>query len=388
LDFGSYDEIDTICSSCSGNVMAQNLRDIINSSEDPLLAGYSAEAAGSTVTIHGAKSGDYYNASSGAISRISNKLGKIYIDGSRWYLPFIDNSLGGSYNDKISFYYGTTGADLSTNTPQIYDAINTPVLSNIPSVSNFDNHYDGSNLWISLIKETGSEGEVHKLNTNFTLGSSFQVFAGESLNKIQIAASATYVYVSGTKNVSGNISLGVYNINGNLEAEFDIDDPDYVESESDTIDYFNSSDLSDFKIIPYNSEARIVGISRGTTSSDYKLYLARLREVSSTWTLSCGDCAPISEINKNVSRYVKLGVSSIRNKTTPSTTDNRLSSDGSVIGQGIKDVAFVSFGRITDTNACDPALGVFNVEGESISATTIYDETPDGGLFRPPLIKN
>ena len=91
-----------------------------------------------------------------------------------------------------------------------------------------------------------------------------------------------------------------------------------------------------------------------------------------------------------MSSFVKLGLTRIRNKATPSTNLNRLSSDGSVTSQGIRDVAFVSFGRITDadTDSCDPALSVFNIEGESISATTIYDDTSDGGLFRPPFVKN
>ena len=389
LDFGTYDGIDTICSSCSGDMMAQNLRDIINSSTNPLLAGYSATASGATVTIYGARSGDYYDSSSGIISRVADRLGKIYIAGSSWYLPFIDSSLGGSYNDKISFYYGSTGGDLSTNTPQIADALNNTDLSSQASASYFDNYFDGTNLWISLIKKSGGEGEVYKLNSSLTLQDSFEIFPDEALIDIKVAASSSYVYVGATKSVGEKKSLGIYDVNGNKEAEFLISNSYNVESGSETSDFFNSDDLSDYKIIPYNSEARIFGISRGTTPSNYKLYLARLREVSSTWTLSCGDCAPISEINKNVSSFVKLGVSSIRNKTTPSTTVNRLSSDGSVTSQGIRDVVFVSFGRITDagTNSCDPALGVFNVEGESISATSLYNGT-DGGLFRPPLVKN
>jgi hypothetical protein len=390
FNFGTYNGTDTICSTCSGAVMAENLRDIINNSTSVSLIGYSATASGATVTIYGARSGDYYDSSSGTISRVADRLGKIYISGSSWYLPFIDSSLGGSYNDKISFYYGSTGGDLSTNTPQIADALNTTDLSSLASASYFDNYFDGTNLWISLIKKSGGEGEVYKLNSSLSLQGSFEIFPDEALIDIKVAASSSYVYVGATKSVGENISLGIYDVNGVKEDEFLISNSDNVESGSETSDFFNSDDLSDYKIIPYNSEARIFGISKGTTPSNYKLYLGRLREVSSTWTLSCGDCDPISEINKNVSSFVKLGLTRIRNKATPSTNLNRLSSDGSVTSQGIRDVAFVSFGRITDadTDSCDPALSVFNIEGESISATTIYDDTSDGGLFRPPFVKN
>ncbi len=383
FNFGTYNGTDTICGACSGAFMADNLKDIINKSTS--LIGYSATASGSTVTIYGARSGDYYDSSSGTISRMADRLGKIYIAGSNWYLPFIDSSLGGSYNDKISFYYGSTGGELSINTPQIADALNTTDLSSLASASSFDNYFDGANLWISLITKTGSKGMVYKIDSSFSLDSSFEVFSNEALIDIKVAASSSNVYVGATKSVGEKISLGIYDVNGVKEDEFLISDSENVDSGSETSGFFNSQVLSDYKIIPYNSEARIFGISKGTSESEYKLYLARLSEVSSTWTLSCGDCKPISELTSNLSPYVKLGVSNIRNKAPL----NRLSSDGSVPNQGIRDVAFVSFGRITDTppNSCDPALGVFNVEGESISATTIF-EGEGGGLFRPPLVKN
>jgi len=96
----------------------------------------------------------------------------------------------------------------------------------------------------------------------------------------------------------------------------------------------------------------------------------------------------------NLSKYVSLGVAPIRDN--PSAL-YRLSSDGSVTNQGIKDVAFVSFGR-TDTSVltgtattCDPGIGVFNVEGEAIESTTIYsgaNPNEDAGLYRGPFFKN
>jgi energy-converting hydrogenase Eha subunit E len=68
-----------------------------------------------------------------------------------------------------------------------------------------------------------------------------------------------------------------------------------------------------------------------------------------------------------------------------------------VSGQGIKDVAFVTFGRLDAAvpGTSDPALGVFNIEPEAIGSTTIFNgqdvnllAPQDAGLYRAPFVKN
>jgi hypothetical protein len=205
---------------------------------------------------------------------------------------------------------------------------------------------------------------------------------------VQVAASSTNVFVGATASVGSELRLGVYDINGALQDEFDMDG----NVDGNTGDYFNTSDISSFRILPYGTEARLFAVSKGTTLTNYKLYMARLRAVSSIWTLSCGDCQTVSESSADfdLSKYVSIGVAPIRDNLFPAY---RLSSDGSVPNQGIKDVAFVSFGRtdIASATTCDPAIGVFNVEGEAINSTTIFGGTnpnEDAGLFRPPFVKN
>ena len=106
-----------------------------------------------------------------------------------------------------------------------------------------------------------------------------------------------------------------------------------------------------------------------------------------------GNCQTISEssIDTDVSAFVSLGVAPIR-VDPGSNALYRLSTDGSLAGQGIKDVTFVSYGRtIASTTSCDPAIGVFNMEGEPFSSTSIFsgsNPNEDAGLFRPPFIKN
>jgi hypothetical protein len=403
VNFGTYNAIDTICSTCSGPTMATDLETLINASTNPLLAGYSAFRTGNTVEIHGARSGDYFDAKADGNARIADRMGKIYVHGGSWYLPFINTSLGGGNNDKLSVYTASTGGIMSTSTAEaILEPTPGSGLANMDAAIAFDNYYDGTNLWIAMVSKTGSAGRLYKVNpSNYAYNSVagadwLSIMASDALLDIQVAGSSTNAWVIAKTAVASDYKIGVYDINVDLAAaadEFEIDNAANVDASSDTDDYFNYDDISSLRIIPYGTEARLFAVSKGISLPvAYKLYAARLRKVSSLWTLSCGDCQTVSESsdNYNLSSLVSLGVAPIRDGSAPI---HRLSSDGSFAGQGIKDVAFVSFAR-TDTATtatCNPTIGVFNMEGENIESTTIFagsNPNEDAGLFRPPFIKN
>ena len=406
-DFGTYDGVDTICSTCTGATMAQNLADIINQSTNPILAGYSALNAGSSVTISGARANDYFDAYLEAAPHNADQLGKIYIVGSNWYLPFIDSSLGGSNNDRISVYRGSTGVVMGSVAEALFDPITSGGLASIDASTKFDSWYDGTSLWIALVSQSGSKGKLFQadpttfaltdLNVADTTTMGEDLFGSQALLDIKMSASTSYIYVGATTAPQGllgsEIKIGIYDQNGDVEEEFEIDSSTNVDAVTD--DYFNISDMANFKILPYGTEARFFAISQGT-GTDYKLYGARLRQLtaSSPWTLSCGDCAPISEQVQNISQHVSLGVAPIRDNLS---SDYQLATSGTTPNQGTKDVALVSFGRLNSASAtiCDPAVGIFNVEGEAIESPTLFDGSTaapvapmDAGLYRPSFFKN
>jgi hypothetical protein len=271
----------------------------------------------------------------------------------------------------------------------------TTGLSSVNSASAFDSFYDGTNLWIALVSKIGSAGKLYKLNpVTFALNDSDNIFPGEALVNAQVTASSTNVFVGATAFTGPTLKLGVYDYNGLKLDEFDINDTGNVDMATSTTDVFNTSDIASYQILAYGAEARIVASSKATSTSNYKVYMARLRTVSSIWTLSCGDCNPISELDLDASRYVKVSAAPIRidNGVDP----HRLASDGEVGSpgnQGIKDVAFIAFGKLDDNTtptACDPVIGVDNVEGEAINSTTIFSGSSpneDAGLDRSPFVK-
>ncbi len=398
VSFGTYDGVSTVCGTCTDQLIATNLATIINNSTDPLLAGYSATTSGGdTVTIYGARSGDYFD---GTGWRIADRMGKIYVTGGSWYLPFINTSLGSSYNDKLSVYYSptpATGAVMNTSTVSILEPSGAAGLASMDAAIKFDNYFDGTNLRIAMVSKSGSAGKLYKVNpTTYALSDMDNIFSGQALLDVKIAASSTNVFIGATTAVGSLTKLGVYDSNGLMLDEFQIDNPTNVDASTNTDDYFNTLSISQYKIVPYGTEARLFAVSQGTPlSGSYKLYMARLRKVSSTWTLSCGDCQTASELGQNISPFVGLGVAPIRDN--PSSA-YRLSTDGAIPNQGLKDVAFVSMGRLETTvalptpSSCDPAIGVYNVEAESIGSSLIFtggvDPNEDAGLYHSPFVKN
>jgi hypothetical protein len=392
VNFGTYNAVNTVCGTCADTDIAIQLATIITNSTDPLLAGYSATSSLGTVSIFGARNGDYFDGVVG--SQIADRLGKIYVTGGKWFLPFINSSLGSTNNDKLSVYSSTTGVVMNSTAVSILEPLLTPDLAIMDAAIKFDNYFDGTNLWIAMVSKTGSAGKLYKVNAiTYAPSSASNIFIDQALLDVQISASSTTVFVGATTAVGNIKKLGIYDYSGLLQDEFKIDNPANLDPAAPmTDDYFNTASISQYKIVPYETEARLFAVSQGTpVSGSYKLYMARLRKVSSTWTLSCGDCQTVSELGQNLSPFVGLGVAPFRNNLVAAY---RLSTDGAIPNQGLKDVAFVSMGRLETPTAasCDPAIGVFNIEGESIGSSVNFtggvSPNQDAGLYHSPFIKN
>ena len=388
--FGDFNNnVDQICTSCTTSTMRQGLMSIINNSTDPKLAGFSARIDGDNVVIEGSGTKDYFDASDLGSFRVSNKVGKIFVAGNFWYLPYIASGSG----NKMSFYRGAINLHLKAPTADI----TTYEVSNLPAVSTFDNYFDGTNLWIALSTYSGSIGKLYQLNSSFDAKEKEgTIFSGQAVTALQVTSSNTQNVFVTAQTTSEKTKIGIYGYNLERSIEYDIDGQTLADSE--TRDLFNHSSIASMKVVPYQDEARLFSISKtSANASTYKLYVARLRKNLATtadltdWVLSCGECTPVSELETNISPFVKLDVADIRIGTSELF---RLSSDGSKTNEGIRDASFVSFGRIgKDDNGneenCDPALGVFNMKSEAANTETIFGSgTVDGGLYRNPFIRD
>lgn len=267
------------------------------------------------------------------------------------------------------------------------------------SMTQFDSYFEPvtQKLYVAAVSTSLSRAYLYALNANFTYNTTTEVaaiFGTNSHLDLKVAASTSYIFV-GSRVSGSQLRLGVYNLDLTLNnsGEFNINEAANIASGTDTDDIFNFDDMKygssnrlNYEIIPYSSEARIVAASK--PGNDYQIYLARLRLQSNVWKISCGDCEPVSFRSGYVSPFVKLAVSPV--SAHNNDTDNSLSSPA---GSYLRDVVFMSHAEMDDTisgtpNSADPYLGVLNIQGEAIGATSLPSGTGDVGLFRPPLVKN
>lgn len=383
-----------ICSTCTAGTMALNLANAINANTDQLL-GVTATVVGDTVTLRGSLADDAVDLSTTLVSRIAGQMGSIYVTATNWYVPFITKN-GGTVNvDRMSVISGAVNVNMQNGTAiTLFEPNSNATLALLPQLSSFSTYFDGTDLIVAGVKVSGSSGVLYRLKADdFTnLATPATIMTGKVLYDVKVAsAPGGNSYVNATYENSGNnIMFGVYAADLSTTREFAITDSIYVDTT--TQDYFNISDMSSYKIIPYGTEARVIAASKGT-GTNYHLYIARLYNNGSSWALTCRECEKVSGQVEYVGPYVGLGVAPIRTKVAADPL-YRLSSDGSVTSQGIKDVLFMSFATIDDPitpTTSNPTLGVYNMEPEQISALDLYVGpalSENAGLYRPPFLKN
>jgi hypothetical protein len=392
----SPNSVGTICSDCIASQMALDLASIINR-DHAHLKGIRATAVGDRVTIYGSPFGDYFDSfAASSVSRSADGLGSIFIHGSNWYLPFINNSLGGSFNDTVSFYYGATGF-LGSATPGLIESTVQASLAIIPAASSLSTYYQGNELMVALVQKFGSTGYVTKLAlADFLNAAGPAPLQPQTINKqltdIQISASAERVYVGAEVTAPNDLHVGIYqrdNLN-NGQKVFMLSDQDV--SDNDTRSIFRWDNISSYQIIPYGVEARIAAVSKDSSNQN-RLYMGRLTGTQTAGILkfSCGSCEMISNLSSHAFENVQLAATPVVIRPTASDELYRLAPDGAITNQGIRDTVVLAFGQTEigeNPAVARPYLGIFNVMPEAIPATLLHGSSGSAntGLFRPPFV--
>lgn len=382
-----------ICENCTPATAAQALADLINRSTDPLLAGYSAVSSGGTVRIYGGERNDYYDEPA-----ISAQVGKIYIHNNTWYLPYIRQVLPG-HNLKIALVSGPANASSVVDgrinlTATSLNASTSIPLAAMQPATQFDNYYyydvsaGSGKVAVSLVTSTGSSAYLYVVEPdNWAATASKQIFTSDIAVRTQVAFAEGYSYV-GLHSSASKFRLGVYSSILNTEREEDINLVSLVESNSDTEDYFNFDDVASYRLVAYDTQARIIATSKGTSAApnNYRLYMARIFKFGSLWYVSCGNCAEIGTQSLTVSPYVSIGVST---PNISSGASYQLGYSGTQVGQGVRDTISIAFAQMDNAAAptkSEPWVGLFNIQGEGVDATAL--PATDNGMWRPPFIRN
>ncbi len=385
------------CGSTSAS--AAFLANKINVSTAAGLHGITATSAGNVVSLHGQYGSDYldYDGSIGTVPALvsaSNGLGKIFVSGSRWHLPFINSSLAGADQNNITLI--SANADTHLRNVGLVPTNGNDLLE-MGKVAAFDSKINAAGeLVIAKISAELSDAGAVSIWRYKPNGAIFDLFdetvtgSTTDQHQIDIFGTFSFEYVKLAVNDVGNDYFYVIakekTVNG---GEFHIGryskdlDSAVTPSENDVMTRRDTTDSTstfittalmkfpDIVAVPGTTEARIFFTSVGAGATPYP----RMARWKSDDTLSCGICASLSGTAATYAT-APIGLSQMANNITLGTA-------GVTASENVKDMVFTLFNSEVSAGNFKPQLGLINVESESIQSTTI-DAT---GRWRPPFAK-
>lgn len=385
-----------ICSNGScpdGDDVATNLAAKINAHTDPALQGITAVPSANTVVLYGLyenDSLDWDGSSAPSSVGLDGAMGKIFIVGSRWFIPFANSSLSGPQQNNINVISGTVDNHLRN----LVGRDDNEVLTEIGKVSALDHdiNSDGELVVASISGEVTTAGYLNLHKFNLPIGTDWQpvgapsnklsLFNSRHFKEIKLAVSRVgnpYFYVLAKEVTTDDYFMGRHSklFSG-------------IPSEEDLSNRLDSTDLTSSMILdagnptrmkgatiqamPNTSEARLLFSSIGAGATNYP----RMARWRSTNIISCGNCEPIG---KAASSTASIGMTRIVTKAE--ANHFAIGENGFTANESKKDLFFTIFSSFNGATY-EPQVGVFNAETESIQSTT-RDTT--NHLWRPPFVK-
>lgn len=391
---------DSVLGACANeNASAGFLANKINTSTNPALQGITASAAGSVVSLHGQYGSDYldYDGSIGTVPSLvsfTNGLGKIFISGSRWHLPFINSSLAGAEQNNITlisaesdlhlrnaFLVPTNGNDLVemgkvaafdaklNQAGELVIAKISAELADAGAVSIWRYKPNGSIFDLFDESATGSTTDQHQIDA----------FGSFSFEYVKLAADEVgngyYYVIAKEKTINGGeYHIGRYN--KDLDSAVTASENEVInrrETTDSTTTFITNAIMKfpDIVSVPGTSEARIFFTSVGAGATPYP----RLARWKADDTISCGICASLSGTAASYAT-APIGLSQIANNIT-------LGAAGATASENVKDMVFALFNSEVSAGNFKPQLGLINIQTELIQSTTV-DAT---GRWQPPFAK-
>ncbi len=370
------------------NSMAANVAAKINSSALADLQGIRAFANGANVELYGQYHNDYQDFSTQTV--LAGGLGKIFISGGNWYLPFINSSLAGVQQNNVTVITGPVDQHLKSFIPTASN-----VLLEMGKTAQFDARLNnaGTELVIARISgELSDAGALSLFRYELSGGvytiiapvgtaqNELPIFGTHSFESVKLATdndANAYLYVLAKEKTvnGGEYHIGRYSP---LLASDATPAEDFLSTRLVTTDSTDDV-ISDTKLlhpeiisVPGFTEARIFFHSVGLGATPYP----RVARWKSDNSVTCGGCDSLTA--DAYQPGAQLGISQVGK-------DVVLGAAGAVPLQNSRDIVVALFS--TDLAAgglYKPQLGIINIQAEAIQSTTV-DPT---GLWRPPFVKD
>lgn len=380
---------------CDVPTYAANLVTEVNNSSDPALQGVYAEIDPGNVNnvlIKGLNSrNNLYD-----ITTNVGSLGQTYISGGRWNTLFVAST------SKLAAYSGVADVQLTLITPTVTNHTSVPAglgaiqNSTIIANSHVFNEAGTDYVIVGTIGVSGSIARAYKLtasNYNTVTASaalfgsyptySLKVSASQGVNKYFMVADAYDPAIS-----QRNFFFTKFGAGMAVEVSKSVSDPTFVNASTSAL--FDYNGVSDINLTAYTGGIARVFLISDNTSVSPMMFSATLKADN---TLTCHGCAPVSG-GSVVSSAASIALSPVRLKT--SCVANGLTQAHCLLGtegydstpgvstddSNYKDVIFAGYSILENPADFQAAIGVFNLESESINSTSLDSAN---GQYRPPF---
>lgn len=382
---------------CNGaNSTATHLALKINSSTVPELHGITAVASGNVVSLYGMAPNDYLDFTSTPAA--TGGLGKVFVNGDRWHLPFIDTT----ENNNITIASGnslTANPGYNGHLGDPAAAVGGDVLTETGAVATFDSKINmaGELVLATVSAELTDAGAIalsrYELNglsnwVPFDFAASapasdqftVSIFTSYSFESVKLAANSTgnaYYYVLAKEKTvnGGEYHIGRYNPDldtASTAIENFLTNRLVTTDSTDDVITDSKMKSADIISVPGTSEARIFFHSVGTGTDSYP----RMARWLADDTVKCGTCDSLSGTLPLLSSS-KIGVSQVAEDIT-------LGAAGFTANENVRDMVFTLFAADVDPIGgftYRPQLGLINIQSEAVQSTTVEAS----GMWRPPF---
>lgn len=399
----------------SDTAMAASYADFFNQNTDPSLKGLYAEASGDTVVIKGYAAGQAIQAYSSVGGATVGKVGRIFIAGTHWHVPFVDPNLAGAHVNKISMFQGIAAnyfGPANTGTV-ISGALDAALTTTQPSthVSNSDSFLDGADRIILLgnIASSGSVSYARKLRvTNgsyavvTTLNAGNPLFGSYATYNLKLSGhdNSAYYYILGHASVDGT-TLKTYYLwkfdksSGALVSGKHFSDPTFFDSSTAAQTALEPGSIADIDIQAYTQASSGISYLRIFAISNYSgAYHFTTTTTTSSFLISCNgsNCERATGRTPSFDQYSAVSVGTMSFSAACTTKNGsdafcRVGDEGYDDTPGtpsddtnLRDMIFVGF-TTNGSSTSRAGLGVFNARSEPVSSTT--NSSVLEGIFRP-----
>lgn len=364
--------VDYTCVSCGNGVLSDALTTLINNSDEEALQGIIATDNTTSVDLSGVDEDNDVDS-----DFHPTEIGSIVVDGTNWYVPYLDGDASGASKNTLAIASGPIGVVLDST-------MVSSTVAATPQATQIASTIDNSGNLVIAMKTYSGEVDLYEVDpAALTAISQFDldVFDGnDNVGNLKVSAGLTIgvntdIFIVGLDSSTyGDPSL--------IMSVYDI--ADYTTPLEQKIDLYGATlqqatDVNSFDVkAGLNANEAFIGVNMASSHPSFAstAYLLHVTGSSSQHFADCGDCTPINlNLNGDVTEDMDIALTNV----SPGYT---IGDVGDTASENEKDVIFFNF-HTDDLGTTIIQSTMINIEQEETDATS---NSVDG--YATPYVKD